>query len=281
MNQDQVKDQLLRLDDEVEEFSVIFTGKKSKKANGLYYPDTREIIIHNHNFDDDNQLLYTAIHEFAHHVHVTRSPVPVGNRAHTIAFRNILHELLERAEELDIYRNIFRTNAEFVALTYRIRRDFLGPNGELMKRFGEALIEAQKLCEKYNARFEDYVERVLSINTRSANTIIKTHTYDISPEIGYENMATVAGIADPDKRKEAEEAFAGGRSPDRVKAMLKQSSEDGEEDPKNRLEKEKRRLERTIQSLQEKLHSVEERLERFETYEQPADGPGYPSPYPT
>jgi hypothetical protein len=269
MNQDQVKEQLLRLDEDVEEFAVIFTGKKSKKANGLYYPDTREIIIHNHNFDDDNALIYTAIHEFAHHVHFTRSPVPVGNRAHTIEFRNILHELLERAEELGIYRNVFRTNAEFMALTYRIRRDFLGPNGELMKRFGEALIEAQRLCERHNARFEDYVERVLGLNTRSANTMIKTHTYDISPKIGYENMATVAGIADPEKRKLAEEAFAGGKSPDRVKAMIRENPERADPEPRERLVKEKRRLERTIESLQEKLRTVEDRLERFETYEAP------------
>ncbi|MFO8063760.1 MAG: hypothetical protein ACQETQ_06615 [Spirochaetota bacterium] len=281
MNQDQVKEQLLRLDDEGEDFSVTFTGKKSKKANGLYYPDSREIIIHNHNFDDDNQLMYTAIHEFAHHVHMTRSPVPVGSRAHTIEFRNLLHELLERAEELDIYRNIFRTNAEFMALTYRIRRDFLSPNGELMKQFGEALVEAQQLCEKYHARFEDYVERVLSLNTKSANTIIKTHSYDITPEIGYENMATVAGIADPDKRKEAEEAFSGGKSPDRVKAMLREKSQENEEEPRNKLLKEKRRLERTIQSLQDKLRSVEDRIERYETYEQPQDEYENISQFPT
>jgi hypothetical protein len=267
MNQDQVKEQLLRLDEAVEDFSVTFTGKKSKKANGLYYPDSREIIIHNHNFENDNQLLYTAIHEFAHHVHFTRSPVPVGSRAHTIEFRNILHELLERAEEMGIYQNVFRSNPEFMALTYRIRRDFLGPNGELMKRFGEALIEAQKLCEKHHARFEDYVERVLSLNTKSANTIIKTHAYDIDPEIGYENMATVAGIADPDKRKEAEKAFSNGSSPDRVKAMLRQKPDEEEEEPREKLVKEKRRIERTIESLKDKLRSVEDRLERYDTYE--------------
>ena len=267
MNQDQVKEQLLRIDDEVEDFSVTFTGKKSKKANGLYYPDSREIIIHNHNFENDNQLMYTAIHEFAHHVHFTRSPVPVGSRAHTIEFRNILHRLLERSEELEIYTNVFRSNPEFMALTYRIRRDFLGPNGELMKRFGEALVEAQKLCERHNARFEDYVERVLSLNTKSANTIIKTHAYDIDPSIGYENMATVAGIADPDKRKQAEEAFGEGRSPDRVKAMLREKPDEQDQEPRNKLVKEKRRLERTIESLQEKLRSVEDRLERYDTYE--------------
>ncbi|MCK4514270.1 MAG: hypothetical protein KAU31_03380, partial [Spirochaetaceae bacterium] len=71
MNQDQVKEQLLRLEDDTEEFFLIFSGKRSKKANGLYHPDTREIILHNRNFESDTALMYTAIHEFAHHIHFT------------------------------------------------------------------------------------------------------------------------------------------------------------------------------------------------------------------
>jgi Zn-dependent peptidase ImmA (M78 family) len=66
MNQDQVKEKLLKLHDCTEDFIVIFSGKKSKKVNGLYKPDKREIIIHNRNLDNDNLLLYTAIHELAH-----------------------------------------------------------------------------------------------------------------------------------------------------------------------------------------------------------------------
>ena len=46
MNQTQVKELLLQLKEDVEEFSVIFSGKKSKKVDGLYKPDSREIIIH-------------------------------------------------------------------------------------------------------------------------------------------------------------------------------------------------------------------------------------------
>ena len=68
MNQDQVKEILLRLNEDVEEFFVIFSGKQSNKVNGLYHPDTREIILHNRNFENDQLLMYTAIHEFAHHV---------------------------------------------------------------------------------------------------------------------------------------------------------------------------------------------------------------------
>jgi len=62
MNQDQVKELLLTLDKNVPDFSVIFSGKMSGKVDGLYYPDRREIIIHNKNFEEDGQLIYTAIH---------------------------------------------------------------------------------------------------------------------------------------------------------------------------------------------------------------------------
>ncbi|MDR0601298.1 MAG: hypothetical protein LBG42_02855, partial [Treponema sp.] len=73
MNQDQVKAKLLAIEDAPLEFSLVFSGKSSKKVNGLYKPESREIIIHNKNFtaeggQNENLLLYTAIHEYAHHL---------------------------------------------------------------------------------------------------------------------------------------------------------------------------------------------------------------------
>ena len=97
MNQTQVKDILLQLKDDVQEFTVIFSGKKSTKVDGLYKPLTREIIIHNKNTEDENAIVYTSIHEFAHHVHVSSSVVPVSRRAHTKEFWAILHSLMEKA----------------------------------------------------------------------------------------------------------------------------------------------------------------------------------------
>ena len=259
MNQDQVKEYLLRLEDDVEEFFLIFSGKSSKKAHGVYHPESREIIIHNRNFDNDNALLYTAIHEFAHHVHFTTSPVPVGPRSHTLEFRNILHRLLDRAEELGVYTNPFADDPEFVSLTNRIRTQFLTQNGELMKAFGAALTEAEALCRDRGARFEDYVERVLAMDKHTATTLMKIHGYDINPSLGYANMATVAGIRSPEKRLEAENRFVAGASPDMVKIALKPDSRQ-QEDPLQKLEKERRRIQRTIHSLEEKLHQVEERI---------------------
>ena len=63
MNQDQTKALLLGIEGCKTDFSVVFTGKKSSMVNGLYKPLTREILIHNKNFQNDGQLVYTAIHE--------------------------------------------------------------------------------------------------------------------------------------------------------------------------------------------------------------------------
>lgn len=259
MNQDQIKEQLLMLDGDVLEFSVILSGKQSKRVNGLYKPDSCEIIIHNKNFNDDNEMMYTAIHEFAHHVHMSKSPVPVGPRAHTVEFRNILHELLGKAEELGVFRNVFDTTPEFQDLTQRIREQFMRQNGRLMKEFGAVLGEAAELCRKHNARFEDYVERVLGLNTKDANTVIKFHAFNVNPDLGYENMKTVAGIRNEKERLRAESAFLSGQSPDSVKRSL-MTQKQKSDDPLEILRKEKQRIERTINSLQQKLTMVEERL---------------------
>ena len=262
MNQDQVKELLLRIEQDVNEFSVIFSGKSSKKVNGLYHPNTHEIILHNKNFKSDNQLIYTAIHEFAHHVHATRSPLPVGPKPHTIEFRRIFHELLASAEELGIYRNIFRSHPDFIALTYRIRTRYLSAGGQLMKEFGQVLIEAQQLCERHHTRFEDYLQRTLCLETQTATSMIRMHTLDVRPDVGYENMQILASIGDRDRRYEAQQAFAEGKSRDAVRAMIRGAG-DTKPDPAAQLQKERRRIERTIASLQSKLDDLDRRLEQM------------------
>ncbi len=259
MNQDQVKELLLRLDDSVEEFFVVFSGKTSKRVNGLYHPDTHEIIIHNRNFHSDLPLIYTAIHEFAHHVHFTTSPVPVGARAHTLEFRSILHRLLAKAEDLSLYRNEFASDPELTALIEQIKRRYLSANGELMKELGSELQRAEKLCHERGLRFEDFVERALAMDRRTATTLMKIAGYDITPEIGYHNMATVASFSNEAKRLEAIEAFEAGKSPDMVKVALR-SPQEAAPDPLKTLERERSRIERTIRSLEQKLSEVESRI---------------------
>ena len=258
MNQEQVKTQLLQLKDTIEDFQVIFSGKSSKKVDGLYHPENREIIIHNKNFPDDNSLMYTAIHEFAHHVQFTESSAPVSSRAHTNHFWNIFHNLLFLAEDKGIYNNTFKTDKEFIALTKKIKDNFVNVDARLMKDFGKFLLEAFELCLKNHLSFDDYVDRELQLHRNTAKTLIKIHSKDINPEIGFENMKMVANIREDTQRERAEAAFLEGRTPDMVKAEIRVK-----EQPDSKIDyllQERNKIERTIEKLTVQLAKIEQQI---------------------
>jgi hypothetical protein len=265
MNNDRVKALLLSLRADVPDFTVILSGKKSKKVNGLYKPLDRSIILHNKNFASDNQLVYTAIHEFAHHIQFTESSKPVYSRVHTARFYSLFHELLYLAEKKGIYNNVFATAKEFLALTEKIRAEFIAPHGRLIQQFGEVLLEAHRLCDKHGADFGDYMDRVLKLKHAQAQALIKLSGLNLDTSLGYENMKTLARIAEPGERKRAQRDLAGDYSPSMIE--LKYAGRKEPEDPVTALEAEKRRLEKTIATLKEKLVLVEKKLREVE--EQP------------
>ncbi|MCG8572209.1 MAG: hypothetical protein MJB14_18920 [Spirochaetes bacterium] len=264
MNQDQVKEKLLELKSDVEEFSLIFSGKTSKKVNGCYHPTEREIIIHNKNFTDDNSLIYTGIHEFAHHIHFTHSAIPISTKAHTNEFWNTFHHLLFLAEEKGIYVNIFEQNDEFNELTKEIKNNYLVKNGTLVKDLGRLLLKAVELCAKYKIRFEDYVDRGLLLNRNTAKTMMKMFSMDVNPALGYDNMRIATTIKDPEERRNVEEAFIAGETPDMVKAKFQQNNKKKEKDKIDLLQDERKRIERTMKSLSDRLKKVNDLIEEME-----------------
>jgi hypothetical protein len=276
MNQDQVKDLLLSIEEPPMEFKVIFSGKKSRKVNGLYKCETREIILHNRNFDDEpngkGNLVYTAIHEYAHHFHACARGGTLSAKAHSSEFWAIFHRLLEKAESKKIYHNIFNSSTELKELTVQIREKYLVRNGGLVKEFGRMLLKASDLCEQIGGRFEDYIDRVLRIPKEAANAAIRMFQLDLDPAVGADNMRYIANIRDEDDRKGAQAALLAGKSPDSVKTALKKGQSPGARGPdeeedlgdaKLRLEKEKLRLERTISTLSKRLKEVKEELENY------------------
>ena len=260
MNQDQVKEILLQIEDSGLEFSVTFTGKASKKVNGLYKSDTHEILLHNKNFAVDNELLYTAIHEYTHHrlceLDGTRS-----GRVHTQRFWSYFHRLLQKAEEKGFYKITMEESPELLELTDTIRTTIMAEDGKLMKELGRLLGKARVLCKQAGVRYEDYIDRVLCLPRASAATIEKIHAFDVKPELGYEAMKVVANIANPDKRAAAENLFLHKNSPAFVRDSVKSKPQD--EDPRRKLENEKRRIERTIISLQARLNELENTLAKL------------------
>lgn len=249
MNQDQVKEKLLTLRPNAAEFTVIFSGKQSKKINGLYYPETKEIIIHNKNFEDDNALMYTAIHEFAHHI---------GPKNHTTEFRAVFHALLDESEAKGIYVDTVANTPELQEMVNKIQ-ELQCQQAAILKQVGQELMDAEKLCRKYNARFEDFIERGLNMAKPSAASAMKIKALDIPAELGPENMKTVVAIKNSQARNEAIEAMMDGETPDQVKQMIKHPAKEPDTDVQ--LMREKRRIQKAMDRLGERLEEIDMILE--------------------
>lgn len=266
VDNDKIKNMLLDIQESKLEFTVVQSGKESKRVNGLYKPDTREIVLHNKNFKTDNQLVYTAVHEYTHHLineeqieaNGGREP-PHGARVHTRSFWARFSALLEIAEQKGYYSISISESPELEALTKEIREKYIAQNGHLMIEFGRALVRAQELCEQANIRYEDYVDRVLQLPRNTAKSVQRVSTLsDADADMGFENMKIVAGTNKADERAKVTAAIKSGKSPDSVIAMMRQKSK--EIDPKEKLEKERARLTRTISELTARLEYVEESL---------------------
>ena len=154
MTNERIKEILLDVTECSIDFSVIQTGKESKRVNGFYKPDTHEIFLHNLNFKTENQLVYTALHEYTHHLETVRqlefNPNYAGNacKVHTQEFWARFGEVLQIAEQKGYYSIGWENNEELKALTEDIRTNFLAKNGELMKEFGKKLAQAFDLCKE-------------------------------------------------------------------------------------------------------------------------------------
>lgn len=261
MTNDQIKELLLNIRHSDVDFTVVQSGKKSKRVNGLYKPESREIILHNRNFTSDNLLIYTAIHEYAHHIHFCSDSPPRSSRAHTRQFRNIFHTMLNQAEEQEIYQGVFELDPRFAELTERIRSTFIEPHGNLMKEFGQALLEAEELCEEIGVRFEDYISRVLSVDRLEAQHIMRVSRSDLPVEIGYTNMKTLARIRDDEMRQEALEKLQSGYTQDMLREqVLVKKKDSGPEDPIETLTREKQRILKTIDTLNGRLEEIEKKM---------------------
>jgi len=259
MNQEQVKSVLVQLYEGVPDFNVIFSGKTSRRVNGLYKPESFEIIIHNHNFNNDNELIYTAIHEFAHHVQFSTddSLLKKHKRAHNSDFYHLFYILLEKAETLNFYHSNFKQDPDLAPVTETIQKKYLIASGSLMKNLGGLLLKAQSICKNKGYRFDDYLQRVLNIPMPSADLMIKSAAYDLNEELGMEKMKIVAKYNSPDQRESASKRLIQNDPIEKVKHTLKPQKMD---DPLEKLIKEKERVETSIKRLTIYLNEIEEEL---------------------
>ncbi|MCR5061874.1 MAG: hypothetical protein K6A89_01180 [Treponema sp.] len=269
MTNERIKEILLDIESSDIDFTVIQTGKESKRVNGFYKPDTHEIYLHSLNFKSENSMIYTAVHEYTHHlmtVEKQKIDPTYGSacRVHTQEFWAKFGDLIHVAETKGYYSIGWENNSELKELTQDIKTNYLEKNGELMKEFGQKLARAFDLCKEADIRYDDYIDRVLCLPRNSAKDIRKVGACDVNPAIGFENMKVVASIKKPDERASVQQDFLeGGKSPATVRELMKQKAAAGrtsENDPKAKLEKEKQRLEKSIAQLTQRLEYVEESL---------------------
>lgn len=202
MNQDKVKDLLDNYcPEDKKDFSVIFTGKESSRVDGLYNRETKEILIHNRNFKNDNELFYTALHELTHHIDLYEKPVVKGQKQHTRSFYAKLNELVNQAIE----------KGDYIEFEAPILNDILETGKEhtrLLKKQGKQLVELYDLCQRNHCSFEDVVLRKTGMTGAEAKSIMKMYAMDVSEELPGDLARKVAKITDNKTRKEAEENHA-------------------------------------------------------------------------
>ena len=265
MDNETIKQKLLEIQPTELDFQVILTGKESTRVNGLYNPGTREILLHNKNFKEDNQLIYTAIHEYAHHLQSCENSLNTvpGSRCHSRSFWALFHTLLDEAEAKGVYRPLYRTDPELTAAAKLLKEKYLTTNAAFMLEFGRELNRVRQLCLEKGVRFEDFVDRCLGLPRTEANAMITvSSSSNPDPSLGWENLKTLTRIRDEEMLSEAQEAFREGKSSDFVKELFLPKAGKKVGDEKEALLAEKNRLERTIANLEKRLEEVVARLER-------------------
>jgi len=199
MNQDKVKELRSRLEPKARPFEVIYTGKSSRKVNGLYKPEDRVILLHNKNFASDEELIYTAVHEFAHHLHFTSDAPPKSARSHTKAYWLIFHHLLTIAIEKGLYAPV--VDEDLSRATEGVRVSMVA-EAEAIKQTGLSLLALVRECGRVHVRFEDYLDRVLGISRSTAKLAMAAFAQDINTAHGSDEVRMLAKIKDPEVRRE-------------------------------------------------------------------------------
>jgi hypothetical protein len=255
-----VKQNLLKLHDCVEDFVLVFSGKKSGKVNGLYYPLAKKIIIYSRNFITDSGeinealLFYTAMHELAHHIQYTEAGHKSA-RCHTQLFYAILDDLADKAEELGLYQPVIDAELnEFISEAREISRKI----AELQWKLGKVLGRLHEACEQKGVRYEDVLARRVRVARRTERKARNIYAMDLTGDIGLDIQEAAAAEGNGEKRRTILAAGKAGKSVAQVKRSVSKPPDN--ESETDRLLQEKERIERTIENLKRRLNEIVRRL---------------------
>jgi len=253
MNNEQIKELLISLEDTDKDFSVTQSGKESKKINGLYKPESFEIIIHNKNFTTENQLIYTAIHEYTHHLISCKykdKGEKLPAKSHSTEFWAKFDDLLEIAVSKNLYK---RERSESLSTLISEAKEIDKEIVKLQKKLGLLLKEIQKKSDEENVRYEDVITHDLNMTRSTAKKCIQSNS--INSDCGQSELETILKT-NSKKRMEVEQSLTNGKTINQAK----HKSTVNESNSFVNLTKEKNRLEKTINQLQQRLEVVMEQL---------------------
>ena len=253
MNQDELKALLLKVRPAPKEFTLIYTGKKSKTANGMYCPETAEIIINNKNAWIDSQLIKTGLHEYAHHLQFCQE----GKTNHARAFQAILADLTTEAMSQGFYAPDYSGVKDYCTQI----RSALATITQLEKTLGNVLHEFSLECTRQGLDFFEVADRELKLTRRSLKRYDSARQLEMFPEDIEATPDLVAAVAAAPKKEKQEtlEKILGGGTASQA-AMPKPAKPAESEYTTPQLIKEKKRLEKTMHKLADRLEQIDETL---------------------
>lgn len=253
MTNEEIKQILLTLEVADIDFTVTQTGKESKKVNGLYRPATKEIILHNKNFKSDNSLIYTAIHEYTHHLIESdrkKKGLPSLNKSHNTQFWAKFDDLIDIATEKNIY---IRKRSETLNLLIEEAKKLNKEIVELKCELGEILSKIHETAENEGERFEDIITHDLRKTRKSVrNEINLSHLNNIDG-LSVDELDTV--LIKVQQHKDISPVISelkSGKTINQTKYKTEDKKSENENQSDSQLEKlikEKERLQKTIGQL--------------------------------
>jgi len=176
-------------------FEIIYTGKKSRRIDGKYFSNMKEIHINEKNCIEsqspDNELLLIALHEYAHHLQNTESYMK--NNPHDTEFWSIYYDLVNSAENQGIYENVCLSRTYDYQFS-KLYEKFLKFNKAMEEYFQILNDFSMSSCNDRN-QYHDMVERVFKIPRGEIRKIRKMASANISMKgLNYNSILSLSSI---------------------------------------------------------------------------------------
>ena len=154
LNEEQIKKMLIEIQEPCRDFSVFISKKKPRTRMGSY--SGGKITLFLPYFSNNNELIRTAIHEYAHH-QWREGP------AHGKTFYLKYFELLESADKKGFYSLNIESSRELKSFAEFITNNKLVQNRLIYKEYAWLLRIIYSICRNGNANFKYYITKYLEI----------------------------------------------------------------------------------------------------------------------